>query len=330
MTASARGFLHPFGASHPTGATSPDRYVGMVLDSRYFVTGMLGRGGMGHVLRARCVETGGPCAIKVIAPEALGAHTLARFRNECVAASAVRHRNVVEVLGTGSLDDGSPYLAMELLTGETLRARIQQTGPLPVSDAVAIGLQLLDALGSVHAHGYVHRDVNPGNVFLTSARKQPPKVKLIDFGVAKTTSDPALALPRVDDAEITHVTRTGMVAGTPNYIPPEEYVASRGVVDARLDLWAAGLTLYEALTGTAAFGGSPATGLRNRILFDEPPSPSDLRPDVPRPLSDVIMRALAKDPQWRLPSAAELRRALVRAWSEHRWSAANARRRFGE
>ncbi len=293
---------------------SPAALVGRVLASRYVVTDVIGEGGMGCVLEGHCIETGQQVAIKVLNTAAFNPVNLRRFRRECQAAAALSHPNLCPVYGYGTLAGGAPYIAMARLHGETLSSRLRACGPLDVGDTVSISLQLLSALSAAHAIGVLHRDVKPGNIFLTSGRGQLPSVKLIDFGLAKPL--PSCSLAGFGEETIT-LTNVDMIPGTPHYLSPEQ-IRSGGDVDERIDVWAAGVTIHEMLTGKKPFRALTREELMARIMFDEIAPIRDARPDVPEELAAVLHDAVAKNRSERFRTTADLRRELLLAWSNHR------------
>src|SRR5690606_18537033 len=222
--------------------------VGRVIASRYRVVGILAEGGMGTVYAAENVLTHRQIAIKRLHPElARDAANVERFQREAKAAATLGHHNIVEVIETGLAEDGAPFLAMEYLVGETLAAALRREGRLAPSRAVYVMGQVLSALETVHRNGIVHRDLKPDNIFLTRRGGRADFVKILDFGVSKFQSP--------DGGEASALTRTGMMVGTPHYISPEQARGSRAH-DHRVDIYAAGVILYECLTGRLPFDGA--------------------------------------------------------------------------
>lgn len=290
--------------------------LGRRVAGRYEVIEPIGAGGMGTVYAAIDLETRREVAIKALNPRALTGENLKRFRREAATAAAVRHPTVCQVEHVG-LELGAPFIVMEKLEGESLARRLRDTGRLPVADAIGITLQLLEALDAVHQHGIVHRDVKPGNVFLTSPRGAPPTVKLVDFGLAKTMPKVRLRNLRPAAQETTSVTRTNVVPGTVHYLSPEQLGGARDL-DERVDVWAAGITLYEMLAGHRPFLGDALEVLAPQIALSDPAPLSATRADVPREIDDVLTVALAKDRARRFPSAASFHNALASVWAAHR------------
>jgi serine/threonine protein kinase len=257
----------------------------------YRVLRVLGAGGMGIVLHAEDLQLGRPAALKVLRPAlAAGASARQRFLREAKASAAMRHDNVVTIYQVGE-DRGVPFLAMELLEGETLEDRLQREGRLPAAEVVRIGRQAAIGLAAAHAHGLIHRDVKPGNLFLEMGR-----VKLLDFGLA-----------RAAEGEM-HLTQTGAILGTPAYMSPEQ---ARGeAVDARSDLFSLGCVLYRACTGRLPFRGTNPSAILLALTTEQPRPPRADNPDVPPGLSALVLRLLAKDPARRPVSAREVADAL--------------------
>lgn len=249
--------------------------------SHYAVSSTIGSGGMGVVYRAEDTRLHRPVALKFLPPSlSRDAHAMERLRVEARAASALDHPNIGTVHEFGETEEGQLFIAMAYYDGETLRERIER-GVVPVEETLDYAVQLARALSRAHAAGIVHRDVKPANVLLTSEGV----VKLVDFGIAK-----------VADAQLT---QEGTTIGTTGYMSPEQ---TRGnTVDARADVWALGVVLYEMLTGTRPFRGDYAQAVVYSILHEEPAPLSDAIPDA---LVAVVERCLAKDPEARYADGA--------------------------
>jgi serine/threonine protein kinase/tetratricopeptide (TPR) repeat protein len=266
---------------------------------RYDVTGTLGEGGMGIVYSAQDPQLGRPLAIKTLRVSPLDPVARERLTREARTAAAINHPAICQLYEIGE-DAGELYLAMELLEGESLAARIAR-GVLTVSEAVSIGLGMLAGVEALHGQGIVHRDLKPSNVFLT-----PHGVKLLDFGVAT-------ALEGDGSSTATRLTTPGTVVGTPYYCAPEQIRGERA--DGRTDLFAAGAIVYEMLAGQGPFAGRTAVEIFHNIMYVEPPVLTG-GPAVAA-LDRVIHRALAKGPADRYQTAGafaqELRSALLLA-----------------
>jgi eukaryotic-like serine/threonine-protein kinase len=232
-------------------------------------------------------------AVKLLLPQlAVDDALRVRFRNEAIAAAKLTHPGIVATYDTGD-DDGTAYIVMELVEGKTLRRLIDEHGKMPVRDAVDISSQVADALEHAHRQGLVHRDIKPANVLV-----QPDgRVKVTDFGIAKAAGG--------DD-----LTRTGHVVGTARYLAPEQ-VDGQSSVDGRADVYALGLILYEMLTGKPPFGGDTEMATAVARLTNAPAPVREGRPEVSRPLEDVVARSLARDPEYRYQSAQAFKDALA-------------------
>jgi len=285
------------------GAAAP---VGRALDGRYRLEGEIGSGGLGAVYRATHEKLEKPVAIKLL-HDHCGGDPVARgrFEREAKALASLSHPNIVSVLDFG-VEGDVPYLVMELLEGETL-AECLQRGPLSEPLASELALALLEALAYVHEAGMVHRDVKPGNVFLQDKREAAPRLKLLDFGLAKSLE------PDAPDALLT---RSGSVLGTPAYMSPEQ--ASGEAADMRSDVYAAGVMILEMLTGRTPYVGDAIEQLRGHLLAAIP-SLHELHPTrrATPELDAFIARALAKRRQDRFENAKQMLEALsalTRPW----------------
>ena len=268
----------------------------------YEIVAALGAGGMGEVYRARDTRLHRDVAIKVLPPAfAADPERAHRFDREAQAISRLSHPNICTLYDIGQ-SNGSTYLVMELLRGETLRDRLN-TGPLPIDLAIQTGIEIATALEVAHRQGIVHRDLKPANIMLTKTG-----VKLLDFGLAKEQ----LTLQRASDGTtiLNEATTPGLMLGTLQYMAPEQLEGRD--VDARADVFAAGAVLYEMVTGRKAFESGSDAGVISAILRAQPPPIDTLQPAVPAILTRVIETSLAKDPDERWQSAGELRHAL--AW----------------
>jgi Tol biopolymer transport system component len=279
---------------------------------RYEILDLLGAGGMGRVYRALDPSLGREVAIKALANAFRGdSGSLRRFEREARVLAALSHPNIAAIYGFERLD-GSPYLVLERVDGETLAQRLAR-GPLSLRDAVAVAIQVIEGLEEAHGKGVVHRDLKPSNVMLTSG----DRAKLVDFGLAKTAS------PESDtEVSANPITQAGAVLGTARYMSPEQV---RGEdVDTRTDVWAFGCLLYEMLTGRAAFGGRSVAEVLAAVLRDEPDwqaLPSGTPPSVRR----LLHRCLRRDQRARLQHIGDARLDLLDAESEAETPAAPVR-----
>ncbi|HEX9049689.1 MAG TPA: serine/threonine-protein kinase, partial [Anaeromyxobacter sp.] len=283
------------GAAEGAG-DAPDLAPGAVLDGRWRIEALLGAGGMGAVYRAEHVHVGRKAAVKVLHADLRRSPAdRERFRREARVASKLRSPHVVEVLDFGEDEAGRPYLALELLEGEALRAVLDREGRLAPARAVRLLRQLLDGLAAAHEAGIVHRDLKPENLWL-SGSGAAETLKVLDFGIAKWSE------ARPDSAR----TQAGLVLGTPEYLAPEQAVG--GEVDRRADLYAAGILGFVMLTGRHPFDTSDIRALVAAHAFERVPGLSSAAPELaawPK-LVDFVARATEKDRDRRAGSAAEL------------------------
>jgi Tol biopolymer transport system component len=272
------------------------------LISHYRVVGRLGAGGMGVVYHAEDPRLGRPVAIKVLPAGALDAEAVARFRREARAASALNHPHICTVYDVGD-HDGAPFLVLEFLEGETLADRLRR-GPLSADDALSLAAQVADALATAHGAGIVHRDIKPGNLFVT----RRGDAKVLDFGLAKHAD----ASREGDEtrAGSAQLTVAGTTMGTVAYMSPEQ--ARAEPVDGRSDVFSLGVVLYEMLTGRRPFDGPSPGVIFSEILTRIPPPPSQLLPGLPPDLDRIVLRVLEKDRELRYQTAADLRADLRR------------------
>lgn len=274
-----------------------EQYQGQLLDSRYMVEEMIGKGGMGVVYRGRHLVVGRPVAIKFLSAEfSTQEEIVTRFYREAQTAAAIGHKNIVDILDVGISDRHEPYFVMEYLEGECLSALIQRTGPLDLSAAVGILEPVLLAVAAAHAKGIVHRDLKPDNVFLVhDAVDNTITVKLIDFGISKF----------LDMDENDKLTRAGSALGTPCYMSPEQ-VSCSFEVDHRSDIYSIGVLLFEMLTGDTPHTGTGNQETMIKILTEAPRNPSDVYPGFPEIARPIIERAMAVNPVHRYQTATEM------------------------
>jgi serine/threonine-protein kinase len=250
----------------------------------YRIEARIGDGAMGVVYSAIQPVIGKRAAVKVMNSRlCVDPVAVERFVQEARAVNQIGHPNIVDVFAFGSLPDGRSYLIMEWLQGETLGQRLQR-GPVPLSEAVAILFQISDGLAAAHDKNVVHRDLKPENIFLMPVRKRRLMVKLLDFGVAKLRG--AGGVGRVDH------TAEGHSVGTPRYMSPEQ---ARGKeTDHRADIYSLGVTAYEMLVGRVPFEGDEAIDLMHKHVYEVPPSPNSIRPELPVQLDRLLMQMLEK------------------------------------
>ncbi len=272
------------------------------LDNRYELDGVVGRGGMAEVYRARDLRLDRVVAIKTLRADlARDATFQARFRREAQSAASLNHPSIIAVFDTGedrSTGTPVPYIVMEFVEGKTLREILRQERKLPPERALELTDGILRALDYSHRGGIVHRDIKPANVMIT----RNGDVKVMDFGIARAMADSAATM-----------TQTAQVIGTAQYLSPEQARGER--VDARSDLYSTGCVLYELLTGQPPFTGDSPVAIAYQHVREEPIPPSQLDPSIPPWADAIVLKSMAKDPAMRYQSAAEMRADIQRALS---------------
>jgi len=281
--------------SEGSGSSSPLVFQGAVLAGRYRLDSVVGSGGMGAVWAATHLGVGQQVAIKLVYSNfARSPDALQRFDREAKAAAQIKSRHVPQVYDNGVLEDGTPFLAMELLHGETLFRRIHKQGPIPLAETISILDQCCKALGRAHALGIIHRDIKPDNIFLAQENdSEGYVVKVLDFGIAKFT--------QLGDGEHS-TTRTGSLLGTPQYMSPEQARAVKNI-DSRTDLYSLGVVAYTMLTGNLAFSGESLGDLLLQICAQPLPSLIGAAPWLPPAVETWFTTACARDPEHRFPTA---------------------------
>ncbi|MGC4087951.1 MAG: serine/threonine-protein kinase [Polyangiaceae bacterium] len=274
--------------------------TGDVLQGKYRLEQLLGRGGMGVVFAAHHLQLDQRVALKFLNEAAASnGEAVARFLREARATVKIANDHVVRILDAGTFDSGVPYLVMEFLQGCDVDSELSRRGRFPVEEALDFVLQAGEAIAEAHALGIVHRDLKPANLFLSRRPDGSAWIKVLDFGISKLLSVGVQS----------QATQTATVLGSPYYMSPEQLHAARGV-DARCDIWALGVVLYELLSGQRPFGGNSLFEVGLKISTEEPASLSFLG-TVPVGLESVIKRCLEKDPDRRYQSVAELAQALA-------------------
>ena len=275
-----------------------DALVGLVLSNTYKVVRILGEGGMGRVYEAQHVRIRGKrFALKTLHPEfTRRKDVLARFQREVEAAASIDSPHVVGVYDVDQTEDGRPFLVSELLEGKELGDYLDQAGKISVGFSVHVVRQICRALTAAHDKGVVHRDMKPENVFL-AGDAHDPVVKVLDFGIS-----------RLEGQEGNTLTKTGMVMGTPSYMAPEQAKGLR--VDHRADVYSVGAILYQMVTGRIPFDRADATATLAAVLTEEPERPRSIAPEVPEHIEMIIQRAMARNPDDRYKTMAELDAAL--------------------
>jgi serine/threonine protein kinase len=268
--------------------------------ARYRLERVLGEGGMGRVYLGVQQAIGARVAIKVLSEECTrNAELLDRFFAEAKAVNLIRHENIISVLDLSTLPDGRPFIIMEFIEGQTLAHHVRRSFA-PIGGVAQVIGEVLSGLAAAHAIGIVHRDMKPDNVLVTVEGH----AKVLDFGIAKLA--PGLR------ADVSPRTKTGALLGTPAYMAPEQISGAQNV-DARTDIYAAGIVLYEAVTGAVPFSGATLFDVMRAHLEDAPQPPRQRRGDIPPALEEVILQALAKDPAHRFQSATAMAQALSHA-----------------
>ncbi|HEU5072941.1 MAG TPA: protein kinase, partial [Polyangiaceae bacterium] len=268
--------------------------VGTLLADRYRIDQLLGEGGMGQVYRAEHVHMRKAVALKVLHRELTAQpEIVARFEREAVAAARIEHPHVAAATDFGRLADGSFYLVLEFVEGQSLTKLMATEGRLPVRRALTIARQISDALSTAHEVGIIHRDLKPDNVMLVARDQAEDFVKVLDFGIAKVQNE--------DTGDQPVLTKVGTVFGTPEYMAPEQ--ARGATLDARADLYTLGMILYEMLNGKTAFADPELLVVLTRQMTKEPPP---LPPEVDAETQALVMTLLAKDPDDRIQTAAAL------------------------
>jgi serine/threonine protein kinase len=279
--------------------------VGEVLDGRYRIISKLGEGGMGEVYAAEHVHIEKRVAVKLLRPEIVSnKEAVSRFRQEARSASSIGHKNIIAIEDFGSLPDGRIYLCMELLAGAPLNDLIKQ--PMALDRLLNIMIQTGHGLGAAHAKGIVHRDMKPENIFVTIGPGGEDVPKLLDFGIAKVAGN---------DGQ-NNLTRTGTIFGTPFYMAPEQALGQ--AVDARVDIYAMGVIMYEVFSGSLPFQGESFMGILTQHITTDPEPVAQRAARAGRPLphglDEIITRCLQKDPDRRYRSMDELVQALVQVY----------------
>jgi eukaryotic-like serine/threonine-protein kinase len=287
---------------------------------QYQLREKLGTGGMGDVYLAEHQLLKRPCAIKVIKPKS-GSDpiALARFEREVQSAARLSHPNTIEIYDYGHTEDGTFYYVMEYLPGLSLQEIVRDYGPLPAGRVIYLFRQVCAALAEAHSLGLVHRDIKPANIFVAMRGGETDCAKLLDFGLVQ--------LPE-SEASV-RLTGEQRVSGTPAYMAPEQAMGNRAL-DARVDVYALGATMYLALTGVQPFNAPTAFEVMMAHARDPVKPPSQLRPDIPDDVEQVVLRCLAKRPGDRFPDVKELAKTLAACASATEWDADQAALWWGQ
>jgi serine/threonine protein kinase len=282
--------------------------IGTVIRGKYRIQARLGEGGMSFVYKAHHELLDELRALKVIKPElARDAEFMSRFKNEAIMARKLNHPNAVRVDDLDIAEDGLPFIAMELVVGDTLKTLVQRAGPLPVSLVLDVASHVCEALDAAHRLGLVHRDIKPENIVLIGQREGPPVAKILDFGISRL---------REETSGIKGLTQTGMVIGTPEYMSPEQALGKRGDdIDGRSDLYSLGIVMYRMLTGELPFKAETTVEMILQHLRTPPIPPHLAKPElaIPEAVSAIVMKALEKDREKRFATGAEMAAAFKKA-----------------
>lgn len=285
-------------------ADRQDRWIGRTIAEKFKVEKLIGEGAMGRVYRAEQLALHKPIAIKILHRHLGGDPRIAkRFHREAQATSRLSHPNSLQIIDFGEAGDGTLYIAMELLEGEDVQTIIDHDAPLTPARIANLMCQTLTALDDAHHAGIIHRDLKPENVVVSSGRGGE-RVKVCDFGIAKILES---------EGGSTAITKDGYVCGTPEYMAPEQ---ARGEdIDARADIYSAGVMLYQLLCAEVPFKAQSALGIITKHLMERPKPPRKVKPSwgIPRSLEHVALKALAKKPDGRYASALAMSRAIDEA-----------------
>jgi serine/threonine protein kinase len=281
--------------------------VGTVVDGKYRVDEVLGRGAMGVVVAATHLQLGERVALKFLRYRSRGANDdfRSRFKREAKVSARLKNEHITRVIDVGVWRDHVPYMVMDYLTGLDLRQTIKANGgPLPIATAIDYIVQVCVGIAEAHAAGIVHRDLKPSNLFVTRRPDGSDLVKILDFGISKWSAE---------EAEIEELTQTGVVLGSPKYMAPEQLFGSNEV-DSRADVWSIGAILYELLVGRPPFDLPTFTKICAELSTDRPPpSPSEKRPEIMPELEVVVLRCFIRNPAQRIQNVAELAGDLLGA-----------------
>lgn len=279
-----------------------DQLVGATLGNRYWVLAVIGRGGMSVVYKAKTKDTGKIVAVKTLRTQGLTDEALVkRFQREAELLSRLNHPRIVNLHAYGTSSRGQPYFVMDYLQGENLTDVLKRDDHLAPERFQDIFVQVCAAIEHAHRHGAIHRDVKPGNIMLTRQGKTRDYVKVVDFGIAKMAE------------EAQKLTRMGEVWGSPIYMSPEQCMGA--AVDERSDIYSLGIVMYESLTGKVPFLGRNYADTMTKQMTDPPPPFAEIRPDlkIPAGLENIIMKAIAKEPEARYQTLTTMRKDLENA-----------------
>jgi len=286
---------------------SREFHPGLIIRNKYEVLDLLAVGGMGLVYRARHLTFNELCAIKVVSDDIAGdPNFLRRFQTEATVMRRLRHPNAVRVEDFDYTDDGRPFIVMELVEGKSISQTLEEEGPLGVARAVRVATQVARVIGVAHKLGIVHRDIKPSNLILTTDDRGQEMVKVLDFGIAKLREAAGEARPEM--------TMTGMMMGTPYYMSPEQFMGKKAgeEIDGRTDIYSLGVVLYQMITAQLPFVGDTLYSLMQSHLKGDVRPPDEVKPElrIPKPLSQVILKAMEKSREQRFQTAEDFGAAL--------------------
>ena len=296
----------PFDGQLLMTKTERDEFIGLIIENKYQIEEKIGEGGMGKVYRATHIQIGHTVAVKILHSQlASDQVAIERFRREARAAAYIQHPNAVAVTDFGVMQDtGMAYLVMEFLTGIELRQMIKERKQLGYEETFIIVHQTCSALQAAHVKGIIHRDLKPDNIWLLKSEDDIPRVKVLDFGIAKLKTD----------TESNQLTQQGMIVGTPYYMSPEQCRSEE--LDARSDIYSLGIILYEMLTGQVPFLAATPVGVVLKHANEAPRPLRELRDSIPEPLEAVVLRALNKERKDRQETASQLAQEFENALYE--------------
>ena len=286
------------GVQRALAAAAPSPILGTLLDGKYRILRLIGKGGMGQVFEAEDLQLKRMVAIKVVGARAAGPEAVQRLEREAHVIAAIPHTNICAVHGLGRMADGAPYVVFERLFGQTLAARIRGGRRLSLNATIELFAQILSGLGAAHAKRIIHRDLKPENVVLVDRPGSEPLVKIVDFGFARDLS-----------ATDSRITRPGRLCGTAQYMSPEQLRAEP--LDPRSDLFSLGIMMYEALAGRHPFEATSLLDLQINILGGTFAALRSRRPDVPPTLAALVAAALSAAPSSRPATAMGMRTELL-------------------
>ncbi len=306
ITGGADDTPYPADSSGPLDDWNVDQFIGKVLANRYKVIRRIGVGGFGAVFEAEDTKIGKQVAVKVLARELVSdSAMLTRFRQEAEAASKVGHEHIIDITDFDRTNNGYYFLVMEYLQGTDLSDIIRSGDRLAVSRILGVMIQVARALYAAHNKGIVHRDLKPGNIYLIERAGTPDFVKLLDFGISKFMEL---------DEESSRLTKTGQIIGTPLYMSPEQALGEENL-DHRVDVYSLGVIMYELITGQPPFTAVNYLGIIAQHASDPPKPPSKVRPDldISPQVETIVLKAMAKQPEERFNTMAEMEGALIHA-----------------